>query len=122
LGTWCRRSASPFTEVGALRIDGDAVGPARQPSPGVVVEIDSVQRPQPAPGATGFLLDVGLGTLARRLRILGVDAAYRNDADDDALVAEGTEQHRVVLTQDRGLLKRRALWVGAYVQVRARST
>ena len=53
---------------------------------------------------------------SRRLRILGLDAAYRNDADDDALVRESTEQHRVLLTQDRGLLMRRALWAGAHIR------
>lgn len=73
-------------------------------------------RPQEVPGATGFLLDVGLGTLARRLRVLGLDAAYRNDATDPELVDQGAAEHRIVLTQDRGLLMRRALWAGAHVR------
>jgi uncharacterized protein with PIN domain len=106
----------PLTEVGRLRLDGVEAGPAQRPRPGAVLDVEPLPRPQHVPGATGFLLDVGLGTLARRLRILGVDAAYRNDADDDALVVEAAEQHRVLLTQDRGLLMRRVLWAGAHVR------
>src|SRR5919106_1808999 len=58
----------------------------------------------------------GSGSLARRLRLLGVDTAYGNDADDADLVEEAGRERRVMLTQDRGLLMRRALWAGAYVR------
>jgi uncharacterized protein len=73
-----------------------------------------VRRPQEAPPR--FLLDVHFGTLARRLRLLGVDAAYRNDLGDDALIERAERERRVLLTQDRGLLRRRKLWFGAYVR------
>ena len=62
------------------------------------------------------MLDVHLGTLAHRLRVLGIDAAYRNDAGDDALIEQANRQHRILLTQDRGLLRRWALWAGAHVR------
>jgi len=74
-----------------------------------------VRRPQPLPSPR-FLLDVHLGTLARRLRLLGVDTAYGNDLDDDTLIAWANSERRVLLTQDRGLLRRRKLWHGAYVR------
>ena len=106
----------PLTEVGSLRLDGEPAEPAGRPTPGTAVEIGPVARPQRVPGATGFLLDVHLGTLARRLRVLGVDAAYRNDAADDELTHRALTERRVLLTQDRGLLMRRALWAGAYVR------
>jgi uncharacterized protein with PIN domain len=69
----------------------------------------------------GFLLDVGLGGLARRLRLLGLDVAYwpetaPADADDGELVARALAEDRAVLTQDRGLLMRRALRRGALVR------
>jgi uncharacterized protein len=57
----------------------------------------------------GFLLDVGLGTLARRLRLLGLDAAWSNDAEDADLAARAAAEERVLLTQDRGLLMRRGV-------------
>ena len=74
-----------------------------------------VPRPQ-RPDEDRFLLDVHLGTVARRMRLLGIDAAYHRDADDDDLIEEANEDRRVLLTQDRGLLRRRRLWLGAYVR------
>jgi uncharacterized protein with PIN domain len=107
----------PLTEVGELRVDGRPAGPELVPGAGAVVEVRPARRPQEVPGwAGGFLLDVHLGALARRLRLVGVDAAYRNDADDDELVTWAGAQRRVLLTQDRGLLKRRALWAAAHVR------
>jgi uncharacterized protein with PIN domain len=106
----------PPTEVGTMLVDGAAAGAPHRPAPGATIEIGAAPRPQPMGGATGFLLDVHLGTLARRLRLLGIDTAYRNDAADDDLIARAAEQHRVLLTRDRGLLMRRALRAGAYVR------
>jgi uncharacterized protein len=106
----------PLTEVGTLRLDGVAAAVEHRTRPGAIVEIGPVTRPQEMAEARGFLLDVGLGTLARRLRILGVDAAYRNDADDADLVRQAQVEHRVLLTQDRGLLMRRTVRAGAHVR------
>ncbi|MFF4617222.1 Mut7-C RNAse domain-containing protein [Nonomuraea jabiensis] len=106
----------PLTEVGPMVADGRGVPPSYQLAAGDVVEIHPVPRPQPLPEEPRFLLDVHLGTLARRLRLLGIDAAYHNDMDDPSLVVQANEEHRVLLTQDRGLLRRRALWLGAYVR------
>jgi len=76
-----------------------------------------VARPQRLPLASPrFVLDVHLGALARRLRLVGVDSAYANDAGDDELIEQANEQNRVLLTQDRGLLRRRSLWLGGYVR------
>lgn len=109
----------PLTEVGGLRADGRDVPPSHCPMPGAVIEVSGVSRPQAlppsAPAPPRFLLDVHLGALARRLRLVGVDAAYRNEAADADLVAEAGTGRRVLLTRDRGLLQRRALWCGAYV-------
>ncbi|HXV93834.1 MAG TPA: Mut7-C RNAse domain-containing protein [Pseudonocardia sp.] len=107
----------PLTEVGVLRADGADVPPGHRPRSGAVVEVAAVARPQRVDGWSGaFVLDVHLGTLARRLRLLGVDTSYRNDASDDELVRHAGAERRLLLTRDRGLLKRRALWAGAYVR------
>ncbi len=67
----------PLTEVGALVVDGREVAAGHVPAQGETISVRAVSRPQPVPGAPlRFLLDVHLGTLARRLRLLGVDAAY----------------------------------------------
>ena len=83
-----------------------------------MVTVEAVRRPQQLAPAR-FVLDVHLGTLARLLRLAGVDAAYANDAGDDALIEQANACCWVPPTQDRGLLRRRALWLGAYVRGRA---
>lgn len=116
LGHHVESAGVPLTEVGPMFCEGHGVPPSHVLAPGEVVEVYPMPRPQPLPAEPRFLLDVHLGTLARRLRLLGVDAAYHNDMDDPALVAQANEERRVLLTQDRGLLRRRALWLGAFVR------
>jgi len=106
----------PLTEVGSMTVDGVRTGPSRPLHDGAAIGIGPPGRPQALPRGPRFLLDVHLGTLARRLRLLGLDTAYANDADDPDLVEHAGREHRVLLTQDRGLLMRRALWAGAYVR------
>jgi len=115
LGHFVQSLGVPLTEVGNLTVTGKQASPSYRPQEGDVVRVDSVRRPQRLPPA-GFLLDVHLGTLARRLRLLGLDTAYSNQADDGELVEQANAQHRLLLTQDRGLLCRRALRAGAYVR------
>ncbi|MFE2260304.1 Mut7-C RNAse domain-containing protein [Streptomyces griseosporeus] len=107
----------PLTEVGSLVVDGREVPVSYLPSAGDRVTVRPVERPQRVPGAPlRFLLDVHLGTLARRLRLLGVDTAYEStDIGDPALAARSAAERRVLLSRDRGLLRRRELWAGAYV-------
>ena len=105
----------PLTEVGALVVNGVPEQPRYRPRAGDFVQVLPVSRPQPV-DRPGFLLDVHLGTLARRLRLVGVDASYDRDADDDELIERANAARRVLLTQDRGLLRRRSLWRGAYVR------
>lgn len=107
----------PLTEVGSIEVDGASVPSSTRPLPGMVVELRPVTRPEALfEQARGFVLDVHLGTLARRMRLLGIDTAYRNDADDNELVDEANAERRILLTRDRRLLMRRALWWGAHVR------
>ncbi|MGY1640260.1 Mut7-C RNAse domain-containing protein [Geodermatophilus sp. SYSU D00703] len=108
VGHLVQAAGVPLTEVGDLRVDGAPAGASDRTRPGSTVELSEAPRPQSLPPG-GFLLDVGLGALARRLRLLGLDAAWSNDADDADLVARATAEQRALLTQDRGLLMRRAL-------------
>lgn len=105
----------PLTEVGRLAVNGRPAGPGYRPRGGEAVDVAAVRRPQRIPSPR-FVLDVHLGTVARRLRLAGVDAAYANDRDDDALIEQANAGRRVLLTRDRGLLRRRKLWLGAYVR------
>jgi uncharacterized protein len=104
----------PLTEVGSLEVNGQVVTPGYRPAGGDQARVMAVGRPQHVDEAA-FILDVHLGTVARRLRLVGVDTAYSAD-DDDTLIEQANATHRVLLTQDRGLLRRRSLWLGAYVR------
>jgi uncharacterized protein len=105
----------PLTEVGGLLVNGKPAAVSYRPSAGDAVGVSAMPRPQRLEQAR-FVLDVHLGTVARWLRLVGVDAAYSRDADDDALMGRANAERRVLLTQDRGLLQRRGLWLGAYVR------
>src|ERR1019366_10339227 len=63
-----------------------------------------------------FVLDVHLGKLARRLRLLGFDAVRRRAATDEELISLSLREKRILLTRDRGLLKRRELTHAAAVR------
>ncbi|MER5729614.1 Mut7-C RNAse domain-containing protein [Streptomyces sp. NPDC002138] len=117
LGHVVESAGVPLTEVGRLLVDGREAPASYVPQGGEDVEVEAVERPQPVPGAPlRFLLDVHLGTLARRMRLLGIDTAYENeDIGDPALATRSAAERRVLLSRDRGLLRRREIWAGAYV-------
>ncbi|WP_433623848.1 Mut7-C RNAse domain-containing protein [Nocardia sp. CA-120079] len=106
----------PLTEVGELLVDGRSVDPSYLPTDGESVSVRAVVRPQRFDEPLRFLLDIHLGTLARRLRLLGVDTAYENpDIGDAALATRSATEHRILLSRDRGLLHRREIFAGAYI-------
>ncbi len=63
-----------------------------------------------------FVVDVNLGKLARWLRLLGFDTAWRNDYEDRQLVERAAAERRVILTRDRRLLFHRAVEYGFWVR------
>ncbi len=65
---------------------------------------------------TAFVLDVNLGKLARYLRMLGFDTAYRNDYSDPEVVATSLRAGRIILTRDRRLLYPKAVTHGYWVR------
>jgi len=103
----------PLTEVGGLRVAGSPIDVSWLPRAGAVVDVAPRGRPQEG---SRFALDVHLGTLARRMRLLGVDTAWRNDFSDDELIELARREERVILTRDRGLLLRRVARAAAYVR------
>ncbi len=109
LGHLIQSAGVPLPEVGDLDAGGVAVGPEYRPTPGEGVGVVAVSRPKRLAEGTGFLLDVHLGRLARRMRLLGLDTWYDPGLDDDALVDLALKQNLTLLTKDRGLLRRRVL-------------
>jgi uncharacterized protein len=111
----------PHPEVAVLLVDGRPVGFDHLVRGGERVavyppfhDIDLAGTPTvaPEPIVPRFVLDVHLGTLTRRLRLLGFDCWYRNDTDDAELARVAVDEQRILLTRDRQLLMRRVITHG----------
>jgi len=63
-----------------------------------------------------FIVDVNLGKLAQKLRLLGFDTLFKNDYDDADIVADAAKQKRIILTRDIGVLKHSAITHGYFVR------
>ncbi len=72
-------------------------------------------RPEPL-RSPRFVLDAHLGRLAVHLRMLGFDTLYRNDYADEELALVSSQENRILLTRDHGLLKRSLVSRGYYVR------
>ncbi|TAE56747.1 MAG: twitching motility protein PilT [Nostocales cyanobacterium] len=69
------------------------------------------------PNVIRFVLDIHLGKLANSLRLLGFDTLYfNNDYGDPKLAQISSEQERILLTRDKGLLMRSIVTHGYYVR------
>lgn len=112
----------PHTEIDMILVNGESVGFLHPLSHGDFVSVYPVfetldisslvklhQRPL---RRSAFILDVHLGKLARRLRLLGFDALYRNDYDDPEIVDIAAREKRIILTRDGGLLCAKAVTHG----------
>jgi uncharacterized protein with PIN domain len=116
----------PHTEVDLVLVNGESSDFSRPIRDGdrvavypVFESLDLTPELRLRPHAlreTKFLLDVHLGRLAAYLRMLGFDVAYRNSASDLELVRISSKQNRILLTRDRGLLKRSAVTHGYWLR------
>jgi uncharacterized protein with PIN domain len=115
----------PHTEVDLIVVNGNAEDFAHRPAPGdriaaypmfEALDIGSTTRLRPTPlRDPRFVVDVNIGRLARLLRLLGFDVWWSGDADDETLIDISLAQRRILLTRDRGLLKRRIITHGVFV-------
>ena len=106
----------PHTEVDLILVNGRSVDFSYQVRNGDQISVypvfESIDisplvrvRPQPL-RESRFVLDVHLGRLATYLRMLGFDTLYRNDYTDAELARTSGSEGRILLSRDRGLLKR----------------
>ncbi|PSR16475.1 twitching motility protein PilT [filamentous cyanobacterium CCP3] len=116
----------PHPEVDLILVNGESVGFDYLTQSGDRIHVyphskaaeitsPSLVRPDPLP-QPAFVLDVHLGKLATYLRLLGFNTLYRNDYEDDELAHISSQQQRILLTQDRGLLKRSMVTYGYSVR------
>jgi uncharacterized protein len=88
----------------------------------VYTRLDAIELPQkiairpPYNAKPRFVLDTHLGKLANQLRMMGFDTLYRNDYPDDELADVSSQETRILLTRDIGLLKRKIVTYGYYVR------
>jgi uncharacterized protein with PIN domain len=116
----------PHTEVDVILVDETAVDFNAQLIDGNRVEIFPVSKIfENAPAVhlqpealtePRFVADGHLGKLASYLRLLGFDVLYRGDYDDDSLAEISSTHKRILLTRDRGLLKRNLVQYGYWVR------
>ncbi|MCI0667766.1 MAG: Mut7-C ubiquitin/RNAse domain-containing protein [Methylococcaceae bacterium] len=116
----------PHTEVELILVNGVSLDFSYRPRDGDRISVypmfESLDvtpllklRPEPLRSAR-FVVDSNLGRLARYLRLLGFDCLYRNDYTDDRIARIACEHHRIVLTRDRVLLRRRIITHGYFVR------
>ncbi len=116
----------PHTEVDLILVDGVSVGFGYVLRGGERVavypvferlDIAPLQHLRPGPLRNPrFVVDAHLGKLARHLRLAGFDSLWRNDYGDAEIAAIAAAERRIVLSRDRGLLKRRAIERGYFVR------
>jgi uncharacterized protein with PIN domain len=116
----------PHTEIDLILANGRSVGFSYSVKDGDLIsvypvfesiDISSVGRLRPIPlRETKFILDTHLGQLASYLRLIGFDTLYRNDYQDPELAQIASSQRRILLTKDRGLLKRNLVTHGYCVR------
>jgi hypothetical protein len=116
----------PHTEVEVLLANGHSVGFDYQLQHDDVIDVYPLYTPVPihpyrslsavTPTPVGFVLDVHLGKLARRLRLLGFDCLYRNDFADSEILRISLDDERIILTRDLGILKHRQVCNGYLIR------
>jgi len=109
----------PHTEVSRIYVDGREIHSEYLVQDGDQVDVypptdDECARQFSA--SAGFVLDNHLGQLCGYLRMLGFDALYRNDYQDETLAEISARENRILLTRDRRLLMRNRVRWGYWVR------
>jgi uncharacterized protein len=116
----------PHPEVDLILVNGNSVNFDYniQPNDRVSVypvfellDISPVNKLRPEPlRKTKFILDVNLGRLAAKLRMLGFNSLYDNNYSNSDIVANAGEDKRIILSRDQGLLKNKKVTHGYWVR------
>ncbi|PSW04344.1 Mut7-C RNAse domain-containing protein [Photobacterium lipolyticum] len=116
----------PHTEIDLILVGGESVGFDYQMQGGEYVsvypEFESfnitplVHLRAPPLRETKFVVDVNLGKLALKLRLLGFDTLYNKDFSDSEIVKRSLDEKRIILTRDKGVFKYRAVTHGYWVR------
>ena len=110
----------PHTQVDLILEDGESVGFSHHIDRSCHLEVFGCREKPVRFAAQGlqtqtadrFVTDGHLGKLARLLRLLGFDVAYRPQVDDSELLRTMRDEGRALLTRDRRLLMHRIVEIG----------
>lgn len=116
----------PHTEIDLILVDGESVGFNYQMRGGERVSVYPVfeslditplvhLRSKPL-RKTRFVVDVHLGKLAHKLRLLGFDTLFRNDFNNSEIVELSLQEKRIILTRDKRILKQSAVSHGYWIR------
>ena len=116
----------PHTEIDLILVDGESVGFDYHMYGGEYVSVYPVfeslditplvhLRSKPL-REVKFVVDVNLGKLAQKLRLLGFDTLFRNDFTDNEIVELSLQDKRIILTRDKGILKYSAVTHGYWMR------
>ncbi len=116
----------PHTEVGRLQVDGIEVGFNHLIAEPCHIDIwpvttpwnvfhPSLVRPNPLSKIL-FLVDENVSKLARLLRMAGFDATTHPHLNDKLLASYAEQEKRILLSKDRGLLRRKNVTFGRIIR------
>lgn len=116
----------PHTEIGRIVVGGKAVNFSFIPHLSRTIRISGIQTPfevfrpsllRPCPLLKWrFIVDVNVAKLASLLRILGFDTAYSRHFPDREIARLAADEHRIVLSKDVELFKRKQITFGRWVR------
>ena len=68
-----------------------------------------------------FIVDINVGSLAKKLRMLGYDASMNRNIDNDEIIHVARDEERILLTRNTGIMKRRIVTTGIIRAILIRS-
>jgi hypothetical protein len=116
----------PHSEVDLIIVNGTSVNFSYQLQGGEMVSVYPVfesldlspvihLRSEPL-RETRFIVDVNLGKLALKLRLLGFDTLFSNSFKDHEIISISLNEKRIILTRDKGILKQNSVTHGYWLR------
>jgi len=116
----------PHVEIDLILVNGTPVGFDHHVRDGdhlsvypefELLDISPINRLRPKPlRQTRFIIDANLGRLSRYLRMLGFDTRFDINLEDADIIRIATEEKRIILTRDLGILKNGQVTRGYFIR------
>lgn len=123
---WIEFFSVPHSEIGSVHVAGVEVDFSYRPQNGDHIYVQALKGPVDVSKPTllrtkafhknHFIVDECVANLASKLRMLGCDAIANRKWTDLQIAQISASEKRVILTRDRGLLKRKEVVWGRFVR------